>query len=160
MLKSTVSSRIPSFNIWKDLFSARANWVVSLPCCASACLEPQRTVLRDQCPPALLARRLSAMAARRESARACVRRPSEQSDDDRSSCSSGLFAEIIVGASGALRVQDLERGASSEFEGIVFDDSDGDVGDFCGLWKQKNSRRKQLEGKVRELESEVLEQLH
>ena len=100
------------------------------------------------------------MAALRESARACVRRPSEQSDDDRSSCSSGLFAEIIAGASGALRVQDLERGASSEFEGIVFDDSDGDVGDFCGLWKQKNSRRKQLEGKVRELESAVLEQLH
>ena len=31
--------------------------------------------------------------------------------------------------------------------------------DFCGLWKQKNSRRKQLEGKVRELEREVLEQL-
>ena len=113
VLKSTVSSRIPSFNIWKDLFSARANWVVSLPCCASACLEPQRTVLRDQCPPALLARRLSAMAALRESARACVRRPSEQSDDDRSSCSSGKFAEITAGASGALRVQDLERGLSA-----------------------------------------------
>ena len=71
-----------------------------------------------------------------------------------------MFAEIIAGASGALRVQDLERGASSECEGIVFEDSDGDGGDFCGLWKQKNSRRKQLEGKVRELESEVLEQLH
>ena len=51
VLKSTVSSRIPSFNIWKDRFSARAIWVVSLPCCASACLEPQRTVLRDQRPP-------------------------------------------------------------------------------------------------------------
>ena len=52
-------------------------------------------------------------------ARACVRIPSEQSDDDRSSCSSGKFAEITAGASGALRVQDLERGASSDFEGIV-----------------------------------------
>ena len=84
----------------------------------------------------------------------------KQSDDDRSSCSSDMFDEIIAGASGALSVQDLERGASSDSEGIVFDDSDGDGGDFCGLWKQKNSRRKQLEGKVRELESEVLEQLH
>ena len=57
----------------------------------------------------------------------------KQSDDDRSSCSSDMFDEIIAGASGALSVQDLERGASSDSEGIVFDDSDGDGGDFCGL---------------------------
>ena len=44
-----------------------------------------------------------------------------------------MFDEIIAGASGALRVQDLERGASSDSEGIVFDDSDGDGRDFCGL---------------------------
>ena len=50
-----------------------------------------------------------------------------------------MFDEIIAGASGALSVQDLERGASSDSEGIVFDDSDGDVGDFCGLWKQKTA---------------------
>ena len=60
---------------------------------------------------------------------------SEDSGDDRSSCSSGTFDEFAAGACGSLRAEDLERGESSESdaEGVAFDDAGSDCDDFCCL---------------------------
>ena len=46
---------------------------------------------------------------------------SEDSGDDLSSCSPGMFDGTASGAGAAVRMQDLERGASSDSEGFVLD---------------------------------------
>ena len=60
---------------------------------------------------------------------------SEDSGDERSSCSSGVWDHLQESARGSLGVELADRGGSSgsEEEGLVFDGEAQDVGDLGGL---------------------------